>query len=75
MARLARSRAYEILQVLEDSEMVAEASSASVEAQLTTRLQRQAAKLGADVVIVTCSSAQRSVISCRGTAIRWKDDN
>jgi len=67
-------RAYDLLEVLEDSEMIAGASAASVEARLTARLQKQAAKLGADAVIVTCSDAQQGVISCRGAAIRWKEE-
>jgi hypothetical protein len=68
------SREYDIIEVLEDSEMVAEASRASVEARVTVRLQRQAAKLGADALIVTCTSTRGSVMSCRGIAVRWKDD-
>jgi hypothetical protein len=69
------SRAYEILEVLEDSEMVAGATDASIQARLTAQLQKQAAKLGADAIIVTCSTAQQGVVSCRGAALRWKDTN
>jgi hypothetical protein len=69
------SRAYDMLEVLEDSEMIAGASIPSIQARLTARLQKQAAMLGADAIIVTCSSAQQGVISCRGAALRWKNSN
>ena len=69
------SRAYDILEVLEDSEMIAGATDASIQARLTAQLQKQAAKLGADAIIVTCSTAQQGVISCRGAALRWKNSN
>lgn len=68
------SRQYNILEVLEDSEMIAGSSHGSVQAQVTARLQKQAAKLGADAIIVTCSTAQQNVVSCRGAAITWKSD-
>ena len=67
------SREYDIIEVLEDTEMVAEASDASVEARVTVRLQRQAAKLDADALIVNCISPQHTLVTCRGIVIRWKD--
>jgi hypothetical protein len=65
------NRQYEIIETLEDNEMITTgASRGSAEASLTARLVKQAGGIGADAIIIRCSSSQGSLF-CRGLAIRW----